>query len=189
MAESKPKPKAELYKKYPAGNVALYNGTTILHFLIGTIGIMIGYSFFAWGYIIGFIYLIFAFGQMYIMMPLVVCPNCVYYKMEGAVCTSGMNVWSRKIAKEGSPKNFSKRGEGPFCHNNMYMGALFIPLVAMIPALIINFSFLLLILFLAVLGLLMLRFMVVFMRTACPHCYAKYQCPNAQAMGLADKKQ
>ena len=54
----------------------------------------------------------------------------------------------------------------------------------MIPALILNFSFLLLAIFLVVVGLLLFRFFVVFTRIACVHCRAKYKCPQAEAMGL-----
>jgi hypothetical protein len=54
----------------------------------------------------------------------------------------------------------------------------------MIPALILNFSFLLLAIFLAVVGLLLFRFFVVFPKIACVHCSAKYKCPQAEAMGV-----
>lgn len=176
--------KPELYTKYPLKNVLIYNGTTVLHFLIGTIGIIIGYSFLHFNWLFGMIYLVFAFGQMYIMMPLVVCPNCVYYRMEGGRCTSGLNILSRKIAKQGDLKNFGKRAEGLFSHNKMYMGSLFAPIAVLIPALILNFTLLLLILFILVIILLMFRFVIVFQKTACIHCRAKKVCPNAKAMGL-----
>jgi hypothetical protein len=78
--------------------------------------------------------------QMYVIMPLTVCPNCVYYRMNDARCISGLNVISKRIAKEGDPKDLPKRGEGLFCHNNLYMAALVVPIIAMIPALILNFS-------------------------------------------------
>jgi len=52
----------------------------------------------------------------------------------------------------------------------------------MIPALILNFSFLLLALLLVVGGLLLFRFFVVLPKTACAHCRAKHECPNAKAM-------
>jgi len=71
-----------------------------------------------------------------------------------------------------------------FCHNNLYMASLFLPIITIIPALVLNFTFLLLFLFLAVVALLLFRFFVVFPRTACVHCVAKHVCPNVQAMGL-----
>jgi len=54
----------------------------------------------------------------------------------------------------------------------------------MLPALAINFSYLLLALFLAVLGLLIFRFFVIFPKIACLHCHAKFKCPQAGAMGV-----
>jgi hypothetical protein len=48
----------------------------------------------------------------------------------------------------------------------------------------LNFSFLLLAIFLAVVGLLLFRFFVIFTNIACVHCYAKYKCPQAEPMGV-----
>ena len=96
----------------------------------------------------------------------------------------GLDVISKKIAKEGDPKDFPKRGEGLFCNNNLYLAALVVPIIAMIPALILNFSFFLLAILLAVVGLLLFRFFVIFPKVACLHCSAKYKCPQAGAMGV-----
>ena len=95
-----------------------------------------------------------------------------------------MNVISKKVAKEGDPKDFPKRAKGLFCNNNLYMAALMVPIMAMIPALIMNFSFLLLAIFVIVVGLLLFRFFVIFGRLACLHCSAKYECPNAERSGV-----
>lgn len=179
--------KAEVYTRYPLSSILIYNGVTLLHFLLGGLGIVLGYNSSPASYIFGFLYLAFAFGQMYLMMPLMVCPNCVYYRTEGALCTSGLNVLSKRMAKEGKPENFAHRAQGLLCHNNLYMAALFLPIVAMIPALILNFSFLLLVVLLAVVGLLLFRFFVIFGSLACLHCSAKYDCPNAERSGVRDK--
>jgi hypothetical protein len=179
--------KAEVYVRYPVSSLLVYNGVTVLHFLLGGIGIMVGYKLSWTGYLFGSLYLIFAFGQMYVMMPLTVCPNCLYYRMENALCTSGLNAVSKKIAREGDPELFSSRAKGLLCHNNLYMAALFIPIVALIPALFINFTFLLLIILLAVVGLLLFRLFVIFGRMACLHCSAKYECPNAAATGVRER--
>jgi|GEM_PF-2498238 len=39
-----PKAKAEVYTRYPISSVLIYNGTTILHYLFGGIGITLGYN-------------------------------------------------------------------------------------------------------------------------------------------------
>lgn len=179
--------KATLYTRYPSSSIVVYNLVTILHFSLGGVGIMLGYHPSWVGYVLGAIYLAFAFGQMYLLMPLTVCPNCVYYRTEGALCTSGLNVIARRIAKEGSAQDFGQRAQGLLCHNNLYMAALFLPIVAMIPALILNFSWLLLVLFVSVVGLLLFRFFVIFGRIACLHCQAKQECPNAARTGVREK--
>jgi hypothetical protein len=179
--------KTEVYTRFPLSSVLIYNSVTLLHFLLGGLGIILGYNSSPASYIFGFLYLAFAFGQMYLIMPLTVCPNCVYYRTEGALCTSGLNLLSKRMTTESKPQNFAHRAQGPLCHNNLYMAALFLPIIALIPALILNFSLLLLILLLAVVGLLLFRFFVIFGNLACLHCSAKYDCPNAERTGVRDK--
>ena len=175
------------YTRYPLSHIFLYNGVTVLHFLLGGAGIMLGYGPSWLAYLFGALYLVFAFVEMYLVMPLTVCPNCVYYGMKNAVCVSGLNVVSAKIARKGDINDFSKRARGLFCHNNMYLASLALPVIAIILALIINFSFLLLAIFIVVLALLLFRFFVLFTRIVCIHCRARNVCPNAQSMGLSDK--
>ena len=175
------------YTRYPVSHIVLYNGVTVFHFLLGGAGIMLGYGPSWLAYLFGALYLVFAFVEMYLVMPLMVCPNCVYYGMKNAVCVSGLNVVSAKITRKGNIKDFSKRGQGLFCHNNMYIASLALPVIAIIPALIINFSFLLLAIFIVILALLLFRFFVLFTRIVCIHCRAKNVCPNAQSMGLSDR--
>ncbi len=75
------------------------------------------------------------------LMPLKVCNNCVYYRLNNSCCISGLNVVSKRFAKAGDVKAFSNRAKGPFCSNNLYLASLVIPIIAMIPALILKFSF------------------------------------------------
>lgn len=178
--------KAELYTRYPLSSILLYNGMTVLHYLLGALGIVLALGTPLAGYALGGLYLLFALLQMYLIMPLVVCRNCVYYRTEGAHCISGKNLLSRRIANEGRPEDFANRAQGLFCHNNLYLAALVLPLLVMLPALFVNFSFVLLVLSLAVFGLLLLRFFVVFTKVACVHCQAKYDCPNAERTGVRD---
>jgi hypothetical protein len=186
--ESEKNQKAKLYLRYPLSSVLIYNGSTILHFLLGGIGIALGYSFSSGvGYTFGGLYLVFSSVEMYVVMPLVVCPNCVYYRAKDSLCISGLNILSKKIAKEGDPKDFSKRAEGLFCPNNLYLASLIVPILAMIPALIVNFSVVLLLIFFAVFGLLLFRFFIIFPKIACLHCRAKHICPQAEAMGVRNR--
>ena len=181
-----PTNKVQVYSRYPLSSILIYNGTTIAHYLLGGIGIILGYNSLV-GYILGSLYLVFSFSEMYVHMPLKVCPNCVYYKLDNSICISGLNVVSRKVAKEGNVKNFPSRAEGLFCPNNLYIASLVLPIIAMIPALILNFSFSVLVILLIVVGLLLFRFFVVFARVACLHCRAKNVCPQAEAMGVRNR--
>lgn len=54
----------------------------------------------------------------------------------------------------------------------------------MIPGMVINFSAMLLTVFIVVVGLLVFRFFVIFPKIACLHCMAKYVCPQAGAIGV-----
>lgn len=175
--------KAELYKRYPLSSVLTYNVSTVSHYLLGGIGIIISYN--SWiGYFLGSLYLLFSFVELYILMPVKVCPNCIYYGLEKSLCVSGLNIVSRKIASKGQIKDFPKRARGPLCANNLYMASLFIPVAVIVPALILHFSFLVLAILLIIVVLLLFRFFVIFPKIACLHCIAKYRCPQAEAMGV-----
>ncbi len=180
--------KAETYARYPLSSIITYNGSTIVHFILGGIGIALACSYWPqMGYALGLLYFLLAFVEMYVVMPLTVCPSCVYRRMKGALCIAGLNVLSARIAAEGPKKDFPRRAQGLFCANNMYMASLMVPIAAMIAGMIFNFSGLLLVVFLVVAGLLVFRFFVIFPKLACLHCKAKYVCPQAGAMGVRDK--
>jgi hypothetical protein len=176
---------AAVYRVYPWSSVVLYNGATLLHFGLGTAGLIVAYDrWSAFALAIGAAYLAVALAQMYVMMPLVVCPSCVYRTMDGSRCISATNILSARIAATRPLDEFPRRASGILCHNNLYLGSLIAPIPLMVPGLIFNFAIVGLALLLAVAGLLAFRFFVVFKRTACPHCAAKARCPNARAMGI-----
>jgi hypothetical protein len=177
----------DVYRVYPWRNVALYNGATLLHFGLAAIGVIVAYDRWpALGWVVAVAYLLFALGQMYVVMPLVVCCSCVYHTMLRSRCVSGLNVVSQHYKRIEPLDEFeARRTQGPLCHNNLYMAALIAPIPLILVGLIVNFSLPALVLMLAVAGLLAFRFFVVFQRTACPHCAAKGRCPNAKAMGIA----
>jgi hypothetical protein len=177
---------SRLYTRYPLSSVLIYNGVTVLHFLFGGTGLIIGY--FSWlGYFLGSIYLIFAFIEMYVLMPFKVCPDCPYYKLKDSLCVSGLNLVSRKVAETGNTKDFPERAKGAFCPNNLYIAGLVIPIIGLVPALILNFSYVVLAILLAMAGLLAFRFFILFPKVACGHCRAINICPNAKSMGLSSK--
>ncbi len=175
-----------MYTRYPVSSIIIYNGATIAHYVVGGVGIIIGFGSWA-GYVLGLAYLVFSFMEMYVHMPLKVCPNCVYYKLDNSLCISGLNVVARRFVKEGSINDFPKRARGIFCPNNLYIAALAIPIVLMVVALVLSFSWLVLALLIIVVGLMAFRFFVIFTKIACVHCRAQNICPQAKSMGLGDK--
>jgi hypothetical protein len=173
-----------LYTRYPTQSIITYNGITILHFMLGGAGFVLGYHFWL-GYMLGSLYIVFSFVEMYILMPLKVCPNCPYYVLPDSLCVSGLNVVSRKLTKQGDVKNFSNRARGLFCANNLYIASLAIPIIGIIPGLALNFSWVVLGILLVLIGLLAFRFFYIFTNIACVHCRAQNICPQAKQMGFA----
>jgi hypothetical protein len=182
------KTRVTLYSRYPIWSVVTYNIVTILHFILGGAGLILGYHYWL-GYLSGSIYLIFSFVEMYFLMPIKVCPKCPYYKLKDSQCISGLNLLSRRLAQEGKVKMFPNRAKGPFCPNNLYIASLVIPIIGIIPALILNFSWLVLIILLVLAGLLLFRFFVIFPKIACVHCRAQNVCPQAKSMGFGKQQE
>ena len=180
--------KAELYNQYPLSSVFIYNASTILHFMAGGLLLCATNKFIGpWGIAIGLLYILFAHFEMYIMMPLQVCKNCSYFRLDGGLCISGLNMIAKKIARLGNPSDFPKRAEGFFCPNNIYIFNLVLPILCGIPILIFNFSWLLLLLEVSLFLLLAIRFVFIIPQLACVHCLSKSVCPQAGQMGVREK--
>ena len=174
-----------VYRSYPLRNVALYNGVTLLHFGLAAAGLLLTYQ--SWptlAWVLAIAYLFVALGQMYVVMPLRVCVACAYATMPGARCVSGLNLVAARL-RPAPPDQFeARRTKGILSHNKLYMGSLIAPIPLLALGLILDFSLAGLALLLCVAALLAFRILVVFQRTACPHCAAKGRCPNAKAMGI-----
>jgi hypothetical protein len=180
--------KAELYTRYPFPSVFIYNASTILHFAIG--GLILCYSnrFIGWlGIAFGLLYFLFAFVEMYIIMPIQVCKNCTYFRLSDGLCISGLNIIAKKIARPGNPSDFPKRAAGLLCPNNIYIFNLAFPILCGIPILIFNFSYPLLFLEVFLFSLLAARFVFIIPQLACVHCQSKFVCPQAGQMGVREK--
>ena len=113
--------------------------------------------------------------------------NRIYRRPAWTPSDRHKDVLSQRFAKEGDPKCFAKRAEGLLCPNNLYLASLVAPILALIPALILSFSWLLLAILASLLGLFLFRFFVIFPKVACLHCYAKHQGPQAEAMGVRER--
>ena len=93
-------PVTSVYRTYPLRDVALYNGVTLLHFGVAAVGLVWAYDrwpLLAW--VLAIAYLVIALGQMYVVMPLVVCAACAYTTMPGARCVSGLNLVAARLGR------------------------------------------------------------------------------------------
>jgi hypothetical protein len=174
----------KLYTRYPTWSVVLYDGVTIAHFFLGGVALLLAYRR-PVGVPLGAAYVLFASLEMFVLMPLSVCPSCIYYRIGGSLCISGMNRWSRRIARLRDESRFAERASGPLSPNNLYLIALAFPIIGAIPGLVLDFSVPVLVVMVMLVALLVFRFFVIFPRVACVHCRAKNVCPNARSMGLA----
>ena len=176
---------AGVHRSYPLRDVALYNGVTLLHFGLAATGLLLTYDRWpALAWVLAIAYLAVALGQMYVMMPLVVCVACVYATMPGARCVSGLNLIAARLRPVPPDEFEARRTKGVLSHNKVYMGSLIAPIPLLAVGLVFDFSAAGLAILLCVVGLLAFRVFFVFRRTACPHCAAKGRCPNAKAMGI-----
>lgn len=76
----------------------------------------------------------------------------------------------QKIARAGNQKDFVKRAEGLFRFSNIHVAALFIPAIAIIAAIIVNFSAPLSGMSLALEVLLLSQFFVIPTKSTSLHC-------------------
>jgi hypothetical protein len=180
--------KAELFKKYPLSSSVVYNGATVIHFLVGGLVISFADRFIGpLGGILGLVYILFSFLDMYVLMPLQVCKNCVYVRLDQAVCISGLNIVARKFMRGGNPSDFPRRARGLLSPNNFYLFSLLFPVACGIPILIFNYSVTLLLLETSLFILLVTRFAWIIPKLACVHCLSKFVCPQAGLMGVREK--
>jgi hypothetical protein len=171
-------------RRYGLASVLFYNGLTLAHYLLGAAVLLTAYRerpFIAWP--LALAYVVFALVQFYVLMPLCVCPGCVYRSIPGSRCVAGLNSLSAKLRPSaGVVAEFEERAQGVLCHNTLYVAALVAPLALAIPGLVLAFSWLAVGLAVAVLLLIAVRVEVVFRHLGCPHCLARRWCPNARAM-------
>ncbi|HUI92181.1 MAG TPA: hypothetical protein VLX68_08040 [Chitinivibrionales bacterium] len=180
--------KAEIFDRYPVSSVIMYNGTTMVHFLAGGfIFLFLTKVIGSTGIIVAVLYTALSFLEMYIIMPMKVCTNCVYFRLPDSLCISGLNVFARLIAKPGKPANFPNRAKGLLCQNNLYILSLVLPILCGAIFLVFKFNLLLLGLVIGLFVLLALRFFVIIPGMACVHCRSKFICPQAGQMGVREK--
>ena len=175
------------FRRYPLWWVLGLNGLTVAHYVVGCCAILAAYRdspFIGWP--VGLAYLVFAMVQLYVLMPLVVCPGCVYRSIRGVRCATGLNLVSARLCPA-SPGaiGFEQRAHGALCENSLCLWAWVLPVPLALPGLVLSFSWLALALMVAVAALTVLRLAVVARRAVCPHCLARRWCPVVRSRQAA----
>jgi hypothetical protein len=176
-------PPSRSFRRYPLWRVLCLNGLTVVHYLLGCAAILIayrGYPILGWP--IGLAYFVFAVVQLYVLMPLVVCPGCVYRTVRGGRCASGLNLISARLCPP-SPGaiDFEERTHGALCESSLCLWSLVLPVPLALPGLALSFSWPALLLTVTVAALTVIRLAVVTRRAVCPHCLARRWCPVVRA--------
>jgi hypothetical protein len=168
-----------LLRRYPLWRVLCLNGLTVAHYVIGCVAVLVAYrSYPLLGWPIGLAYLVFALVQLYLLMPLVVCPGCVYRTVHGGRCARGLNVVSARLCSSSTGlTGFRERSHGAFCQSNMCLWAWALPVPLALPGVCVSFSWQALTLTTAVSVLTILWLTVTVRRVVCLHCLARRWCP------------
>ena len=163
------------------------NALTLGHYVVGCAAVLAAYrSYPVLGWPIGLAYLVFAVVQFYVLMPVIVCPGCVYRTMRGGRCASGLNLLSARLCPPSPPPGgFAERGSGAVCQNSLCLWSWILPVPLAVPGLVLSFSWLALALTATVAAFAAARLIVVERLAVCPHCLARRWCPVVRARRAA----
>jgi len=180
-------PSSGSFRRYPLWRVLGLNGLTLLQYAVGCAAIALSYrSYGIVGWPIAAAYLVYAVVQLYVLMPLVVCPACVYSSISDGRCASGLNVISARLSRSPvSRAGFAERAHGALCQSSLCLLSLVLPLPLAVPGLAISFSWTGLALTLAVGALAGARLAYIVPRAVCSRCLAYRWCPAARSGRVA----
>jgi hypothetical protein len=180
-------PSSGLFRRYSLWRVLGLNGITLLHYAVGCAAIALSYRRYPIvGWPVALAYFVFAVVQLYILMPLVVCPACVYSSIRDGRCANGLNVISARLSRSPVPRaGFEERTHGALCQSSLCLWSLVSPLPLAVPGLAISFSWIGLALTLAVAALAGVRLAYIVPRAVCSHCLARRWCPAARSGRVA----
>jgi hypothetical protein len=176
-------PNSGSFRQYPLWRVLGLNGLTLLHYSIGCAAVALSYrSHPIIGWPVALAYLVYAVVQLYVLMPLVVCPACVYSSIRDGRCASGLNVISARFGRSATAwGGFEQRAQGALCQSSLCLLSLVLPLPLAVPGLVMSFSWTGLALTLAVAALAGVRLAYIVPRAVCSRCLARRWCPAAQS--------
>ena len=170
---------ARSFRRYPLWRVLCLNGLTVGHYFLGCGAILVAYrSYPLVGWPLGLAYLVFAVVQLYVLMPLVVCPGCVYRSVRDGRCPSGLNLISARLCPpSASAIEFRERTHGTLCQSSLCLWSWVLPVPLALPGLAVSFSWLAATLTAIVTALTVIRLALVTKRAVCSHCLARRWCP------------
>ena len=176
-------PGSRSFRRYPLWRVLCLNGLTVVHYAVGCAAILVAYrSYPILGWPIGLAYLVFAVVQLYVLMPLVVCPGCVYATVRDGRCASGLNLVSARFAAPSAHAiGFEERTQGALCQSSLCLWSWVLPVPLALPGLALSFSWIGLALTATVALLTVIRLAVVERLVVCSRCLARRWCPVARA--------
>ena len=168
----------QAFRRYPLWRVLGLNALTLVHYVVGCAAILVAYQSYpvlAWP--LGLAYLVFAVVQLYMLMPLVVCPGCVYRTVRDGRCPSGLNLVSARLCPP-SPNaiEFRERSHGALCQSSLCLWSWILPVPLAVPALAVSFSWPALALTAIVSVLALMRLTLVERLAVCSHCLARRWC-------------
>jgi hypothetical protein len=175
-------PKSRSFRRYPLWRVLLTNGLTFVHYIAGASAIVVAYpNHPILGWPIGLAYFVYAVVQLYVLMPLVVCPGCVYASIPGGRCSSGLSLIAARLRPAPAQSaGFENRAQGALCQSSLCLWSLAAPLPIALPGLVVSFSWIGFAFNLAVAALTAVRLTGVFRLVVCSHCLARRWCPVAR---------
>jgi hypothetical protein len=175
--------KSTSFRRYPLWRVLCLNGLTLVQYTTGSVAIALAYpSSPLLGLPVAAGYFVFAMVQLYVLMPLIVCPGCVYRTISDGRCASGLSVISARLcAPSVAAAGFEERVHGALCQSSLCLWSLVLPVPLALPGLALWFTWLGLGLTVGVAVLAVVRLVVIARRSVCSHCLARRWCPAARS--------
>jgi hypothetical protein len=172
-------PASKAFRRYPLWSVLCLNGLTVAHYAVGCAAILAAYRshpVIAWP--VGLAYFVFAIVQLYVLMPLVVCPGCVYRTVPGGRCASGLNLISARLCPpSASAIEFQERTHGLLCQSSLNLLSWVLPIPLALPGLAASWSVKAAVLTAAAAVLTVVRLAAGARHARCSHCLAQRWCP------------
>ena len=172
-------PDTESWRHYPLWRVICRNGLTLGHYCLGCAVILVAYRAYPIvGWPVGLSYVAFAVAQRYLLMPLVVCPDCVYQSLAAARRASGLKTTPARLGPRlVPPAGSTERTSGALSRSSLNVWSLLLPVPLAAPGLALSPSTLALCLTASAAVLTVTHLTLSARVGQCSHCPARGWCP------------